>query len=116
MNAFDAYQDATFDVVLNIMGYDASWTPSAGGAAQTCKVLFKNPTEPQAYQPVGHDLPEYNPYQWTMEYRRGEFTGLKEATDSGAQEQVVIDGKTFYVVAVYSKFDGNTYYARLENA
>lgn len=113
MNAFDAYQEAAFDVVSNTMGYDASWTPSAGGPTQTCKALLKNPTEAQAFQPVGHELPEYNPHHWMMEYRQGNFEGLKVAVDSNEVEEVTVNGQTFNVSAVYTKFDGKTYYAIL---
>lgn len=116
MNIFDRVQEVSFDTVTRTMGYDASWTPSNGGAQQTTKVLLKNPTEKYGY--LGnqeYQLPEFDPLHWTMEYREGTFEGLKELADkrNEVSETVTINNQQFFVASVYSKFDGKTFLATI---
>jgi hypothetical protein len=116
MGIFDKLQEVSFDCVTNVMGYNASWSPSSGGATKTGKVLLKNPTEKYGY--LGnqeYQLPQFDPLHWVMEYREGVFDGLKAASDArGELESVTINNQQFFVSAVYSKFDGKTYLATLQ--
>lgn len=108
-NLFDDLRDASFDVVSNTMGYEASWEPSEGGNVQTARVLFNNPTEGKKLSGV-----EYDPYHYEMEYRVGHFEGLKQSVDSNNIEAVTIRGKEYNVRQITAKWDGNTMIAVLE--
>jgi hypothetical protein len=115
-NIFDRVQEATFDLVSTAMGYDASWTPTNGDPQQVGRVLLKNPTEKYGY--LGnqeYQLPQFEPLHWVMEFREGVFDGLKTATDTrSTQEYVTINNQSFFVSAVFSKFDGKTHIATLQ--
>ena len=108
-NIFDDLQDAAFDVVTNTMGYDASWTPSEGGASLTARVLFNNPTESKKLSQV-----EYDPFRWEMEYKKGDFDSLKDSVDRNNTEIVTLKGKEFYVRQITAKLDGRTLVATME--
>lgn len=110
-SAFDNLQNLVFDTAKGLYGYDASWTAVDSGAAWTGKVLFKNPTE--QYQ-LGVAQFQYDPYRYEMEYKFGDFEGLKERVDKRSTDEVVtIDGKEYFVRAVDTLFDGKTYKATL---
>lgn len=97
--------------VTNTMGYDATWIPKAGGAAQSAKVLYNGPTEKEKLFAADYDHDKL-----MMEYHVGYFTGLFEAGRSKTStEEVVITGiGTFYIKSVKKKWDGKTYEAQLE--
>lgn len=111
MNVFDTLQSNVFNTVTNVMGYDASWTPSVGGAAQSAKVLFNGPSEKEKLFSA-----DYDPEKLTMEYKEGDFPELQEAAGDGSLNEIVtISGHgEFYVRKVTKKFDGKTYEAMLE--
>jgi hypothetical protein len=109
-NTFDNLRNAAYDVVSKTMGYAASWIPSDDSGEKTARVLYK---DPEAMKKLGSV--EYNPKNYAMEYRAPDFTGLKESVDSGVTENVTIEGKgDYYVRAVSTLWDGNTYLAILE--
>lgn len=108
-NIFDDLQDGAFDVVTNTMGYDATWEPSEGGATRTVRVLFNNPTETRKLSGV-----EYDPYRWEMEYKEGDFDGLKASVDANNVEVVTVKGHECYVRRIVAKLDGRTFIAEME--
>lgn len=110
MNPFDGLQEAMFGTVTNTMGYDATWTPKAGGSPQTAKVLYNGPTEKEKLFSA-----DFDPEKIMMEYKAGDFTGLFEAAKpSLAAETVTIDGLgDFLVRSVKKKWDGKTFEAQL---
>lgn len=108
-NIFDGLRDMAFDTTTNVMGKDASWTPSTGGPMQTARVHFENA---DASQKLG-DI-EYQPVQPTMEYRKPFFSGLKASVDANNDESVTIDGIIYYVRSVKAIKDGNTLVAILD--
>lgn len=108
-NLFDGLQALAFDTISLTMGYDATWTPSIGGSEKSARVLFNNPTESRKLSEV-----EYNPYEYHMEYKKGDFPGLMEAARSNKSETVNINGVNYMVMDVTSKYDGNTIIAKIE--
>lgn len=107
---FEALQRGVFDTVKSVMGFTASWTPSAGGDAIEKLVLFQNPTEEMKLAGV-----EYDPTAWRMEYRFEDFPGLEDAVNARASnEVVVIEGTEYYIAKVSKKFDGKTFIAELQ--
>jgi len=108
-NLFDKVRDISFDKTMKVFGYSASWTPSAGGAAQVVQVGFN---EPDHMQKLG-DI-EYLPTQETMEYRAPYFPTLKASVDANNDETVVIKESNYYVRSVKKIYDGATYIAVLE--
>lgn len=110
MSLFDSLQNHTHDVVLRTMGDDATWQPSAvGSTLMAAKVLFNRPTE---LQYVEHA--QYNPYEYSMEYKEGDFIGLVEAVREGRNEVVTILGIEYIVQDVPALWDGKTYKAKLQ--
>jgi hypothetical protein len=117
MNIFDTLKKKAFDVVTNLMGYDASWTNSVSNVLLTAKVGYKDPSEKQELSGID----SWNPDQPFMEYRAGFFPGLKESVDAGVAEYVLITQQGdadsvigyFNVKEVKTKVDGDTFVARL---
>ena len=117
MNIFDTLKTKAFDVVTNLMGYDASWTNSVSNILLTSKVGYKDPSEKQELSGID----SWNPDQPFMEYRAGFFPGLKESVDAGVAEYVLITQQGdadsvigyFNVKEVKTKVDGDTFVARL---
>lgn len=110
-SAFDLMQSSVFEQAKSLFGFDASWTAMDGGATWTGKVLFKTPTE--LYSPGGTF--QFDPYRYEMEYKSGDFPGLKERADKRAtQEIVTVDGKEYHVRNIDTDFDGKTLRATLQ--
>lgn len=109
MNPFDGYMKKAFDVTLNVMGSDASWTPSAGGETLTARVHFREPNGEDTLNGA-----TYAPFTFVMEYRIDFFPGLIDRVRSGYAERVVINGTTYHVHSVVKIQDGQTFQAALE--
>lgn len=110
-SAFDNMQSGVFEQVKKLFGYAATWTSVDGGATWTGRVLFKNPTE--LYEPGGTF--QYDPYRYEMEYKYGDFFGLKDRVDARSTNEVVtVDGKQYHVRAIDTEFDGKTFKATLQ--
>jgi len=114
-NPFDGLSDRVFDACERTMGYDASWSPSQGGSAQTARVLFMEPTKDEE---IGEYADSYIQRTFFMEYWDDDFTGLDTAIRDDEEEQVVITfdsgDRTFYVRSTEKKYDGRNFKARLE--
>ena len=111
MNIFDSLKKSTFDVVTKTMGYDATWL--SGSITYSARVGFKDPSEKQELSGID----SWNPDEPFMEYRVGFFDYLKAKVDAGALEYVTIEGVGYFaIVEVQTKFDGETFVARLRHA
>jgi len=111
MNIFDALKRKAFDVVTNVMGYNATWISVS--ITHTAKVGFKDPSEKQELSGID----SWNPDEPFMEYRVGFFENLKSRVDNGYLEHVTIEGIGYFaVVEVKTKYDGETFVARLRHA
>jgi hypothetical protein len=112
MAFFDGIQDLAFDIVTSSFGDSASWIPSTGGAEYTALVLYKDPTEKHPMSDV-----DFNIERYIMEYKRGDFPGLKDSVDAGGIETVRIIKRDvtlqFIVRRMSSKYDGQTMLAYL---
>jgi hypothetical protein len=107
---FDDMQNTVFETVKEVFGPEVSWTSIDQLASYTGKILFKNPTEELQTAGVFYD-----PQTWMMEYKEGDFPGLKERVDArGTPEIVVIDGANFVVKSIDTVFDGKTFRAHLQ--
>lgn len=101
---FDRLKNNMFNITTNIMGYSAIWTNSETAQEFTAKVHFKYPTPAEDLAGV-----EYFPEEPYMEFKQGDFDGLKELVDNNKTETVVIEGRgSFYVRSVNRKYDGDT--------
>lgn len=111
--AFDRLRDITFNVVTRVMGYTASWTPSAGGPAQTAQVLFADLTTKHLLNGLYKDQLrfEYRPFDYIMEYKIDVFPGLIDSARTKTPEVIIIDGNSYHVRMVTNKFDGKTFIA-----
>lgn len=112
MNTFNKLQQSTFHTVTRIFGETATWKPADGGNAQTANVLFKNPSE--AYK-IGEGVFEIDEYM--IEFKEGDFPGLKLSVNAGNLEEVEVHFKdtsvAFYIRKCTAKFDGKTITATL---
>jgi hypothetical protein len=109
MNLFDDLQQNAFGIVVNTMGYPASWTPSAGGELQTATVLFNDASQTAKLLDV-----EYDPQRAMIEYYKGFFTGLKASVDAKNDEIIIVNGIPYGVNEIRAKYDGKTYFAHLQ--
>jgi len=111
MNIFDSLKTKAFDVVTNVMGYNATWL--SGSITYSARVGFKDPSEKQELSGID----SWNPDEPFMEYRIGFFENLKTRVDTGNLEHVTIEGVGYFaVVEVKTKYDGETFVARLRHA
>lgn len=111
MNIFDSLKTQAFDVVTNMMGYNATWLSESNSF--TARVGYKDPSEKQELSGID----SWNPDEPFMEYRIGFFENLKTKVDSGNLEHVTIEGIGYFaVVEVKTKYDGETFIARLRHA
>lgn len=109
MNLFDGIQDGMFDTVGKTFGYDASWIPSAGGAAITGRVLLKEPTKEYDLNGV-----PVTPFIRILEWRKGVLPGLFEAIRAKRNEIVNVQASQYYCRTVEADYDGRTYRAEVE--
>ena len=110
MNLFDNLQNTMFNAVTSTMGYDATWSASDGSGDQTARILFTGPTEIEKLKGA-----DFDPEKLEMEYKKGDFAGLKELTDNNEMEKVTIAGIGYFrVKSVLKKYDGKTFIARLQ--
>ena len=111
MNIFDNAKRKAFDVVTQVMGYDAKWTSSVSGSSElTARVGFKEPSEKQELSGID----SWNPNEPFMEYRVDFFDGLKTRVDTGNLEHVEIVGVGYFAIKeIQTKVDGEVYVARL---
>lgn len=111
MNIFDSLKKQAFDVVTNMMGYNATWL--SGSTLFEARVGYKDPSEKQELSGID----SWNPDEPFMEYRVGFFANLKQSVDSGNLEYVTIESVGYFaVVEVKTKYDGETFVARLRHA
>lgn len=110
MNIFDSLKKQAFDVIVNTMGYDAVWVSES--ITFTARVGYKDPSEKQELSGID----SWNPDEPFMEYRIGFFENLKTKVDTGNLEHVTIEGVGYFaVVEVKTKYDGETFIARLRH-
>lgn len=109
-NIFDSMQDGLFDLTTTTFGYDASWTPTAGGAPVTGRVHYRRPNEKDSMT----SGVAYAPFVFFMEYKEGVFDGLQASVRTGVDEIVTVQGVQHYVRSVERVYDGKTYQAHLE--
>jgi hypothetical protein len=113
MNVFDGLSAICFDATTALMGYDAAWTPKAGGPEQTARVHYSDAT---ASGKIG-DI-DYKPETPVMEYKKGDMPGLKESIDDSELETVsiTINGtvKEFFTNSVKTTVDGGTIIVELQ--
>ncbi len=96
-------------MVENTFGYDATWSPLAGGDIETARVLLNQPTNKES---IGEE--SYLALRPKMEYFDGSFPGLFESVQENNSEVIQIDGQQFLTVRAEKKFDGQTIIITLE--
>jgi hypothetical protein len=108
---FDNMQRGAVEKVNNLFGFPAVWNPADSSPQQTATILFKDPTQ---LMELG-GLNEYSAQNILMEYKTGDFVGLRESANGGGNEVVTIDGTAYDVRQVNLKYDGKTFIAILES-
>lgn len=103
-NIFDSLKNKAFDLTTKVMGYDATWTNSQTLEEFAARVHYKGPTIPEELASV-----DYMPVEPMIEFKAGDFPGLKELIDAGEVETIAIDTiGSFYGREVLKTFDGDT--------
>ena len=113
MGGFDGLAKQVFSTIsrTSLMGVSAIWH-SSNNTDTAGQILFKNPTE---VDPIGDvERYEYRPNQCTAEYHIDTFPGLKQLVDAGNEEYLIIDGLTYFIVEIQTKFDGKTMVAYIQ--
>ena len=112
MSFFDDIQNLAFDIVTASFGDSAIWLPSDNSPEQTALVLYKDATDKHELSNVDYEIEQY-----LIEYKMGDFDGLKQSVGEGNNERIRItkDGITFefLVRRCTSKYDGKTIIAYL---
>ncbi len=85
-NVFDNLALLVVDTTTSLMGYDARWTPSTGGAQQAARVHFKDPSKDFKITDKA-----YSAATGIMEHKISEFIGLKSLLDQNKKETIAID-------------------------
>lgn len=98
-----------FNAASAVMGLDAAFTPSTGGAEQIARVLFNDPNDNEKLIKIQGFTPE-NPY---IEYLEPNFPELYGNVRGGHIESVFINSVEYNVQKVVRLFDGKTYKATL---
>lgn len=111
MSIFDSIAAAAFDTTTSIMGYTAEWHQK-DGPVLTAKVHFKDPSSM-----VKLGGKEYDPQDGVIEYKRGDFPGLRELANKNEPERIKItmhgSVHTFETVKDKKLFDGQTIQVKL---
>lgn len=105
---FDALGKQVFDITTSVMGYDASWAPSAGGGAFSAKVHLKSPSRDDELAGFA-----YNPRYFISEWKENDLPGLDTAF-SQSNEKLTVNGRLFDVIHVRALHDGQVFQAILE--
>lgn len=112
MSIFDTYKNGMFNVTTKVMGYGAVWVNSETLEEFTAKVHFRHATPAEDLSMV-----DYHPEHPYMEFKAGDFDGLKALVDAGSAELISIEGKgNFYVRDAIGKYDGDTFACALAPA
>lgn len=106
MSVFDALQQSCVNTINLVFGDLATWTSSNTHILHSELCLYKSPNDLIS---IGQkDKYEYRPYNYSVEFYKGKFQGLKENVDSGIIEKITVKGVTIAIREVYTKFDGKT--------
>lgn len=109
MNIFDSLKRQAFDTVTNIMGYNATWISES--IIYTARVGYYDPSEKQELSGID----SWRPDEPFMEFRVDYFQGLKQRVDESNLEYITIEGIGYFsVIEVRTKYDGDTFVARLK--
>lgn len=115
MSFFDQIQISAFNLVTDTFGDMATWVPYAGGDMMTGKVLYKDAFAKEGVSNVDYSLERYQ-----MEYKQGDFPGLKDSVDNSIVEQITINTISgpvlFNIRRCETKYDGKTIVATLNPA
>ena len=109
-NLFDGLRDAAHNLIVNSMGYAATWTPSDGSTAKAGQVLLNRPTQKEDVSDE-----EYAAITTKCEYLDPQFPGLFEAVQRGSSEPINIAGMDYYAYKADRKYDGQTIILQLES-
>lgn len=105
---FQRLQERVFDIVTNVMGYDAVWSPYGGEASFTARVTFKDP-----HSDIELSGFPFTPKTQIAEWKKGDLPGLEDLFNSG-MEELTVNEVIYSVIHVKGLHDGQTYQAVLE--
>jgi hypothetical protein len=112
MSLFDRMGKVAFKTTTSVMGYPAAWHMKDGVTVLTAKVHFKDPA---SIVKIGDR--DYDPSDGIMEYKKGDFEGLKQLADKNEAEliKITIENTVYEFNTVKDKklFDGQTIQVKL---
>jgi len=110
---FDKMAAKVFNTTTNVMGYKAKWEPVGAPEPISANVHLSDPTRNGEIGNIN-----YRPENMLMEYKIGDFPGLKEKIDNNGSElfTVTIDGEEvqYDALNVSKKWDGRTLIAEMQ--
>lgn len=108
-NVFDTLKAQTFDTIATTMGYDAVCE------SVTARVLFNLPSEEETVSE--HDYDFDRP---TLEFKEGDWPGVREKIEAKQDVLITVRGKTFYALKIIGDgkiaHDGETYKVILQES
>lgn len=115
-NNFDKMARRTFKGVSRTMGYDATWTPSAGGDENSARVLKKDPSEliNLGTDDSSYNFFRFNPTESFCEYMDPDFPGLFELVQEGSDERISIEGDEYFIRSIMKAHDGRCFYVKIQ--
>lgn len=106
-NVFDTLKANTFAAIAETMGYDAAWN------GVTARVLYNDPSVSEKVSEHSYD------YQRpTLEYKEGDWPGMRELIETKQDVLIELRGKTYYALKIVGAIakDGDTYKVQLEES
>ena len=119
MALFDTAKKAVHDTASKLFGELAKWTPLAGGPEVSFQVNFNRPDKEESLGDLHPTDWEFTDRDTWIEYRKGQFDGLKTSVDTKALESITIEDQNGDVVGIYRVmkvmrvWDGDIFKARL---
>lgn len=112
-NVFDGLKLSVFNTVASTMGYDAVWfADGIENPGISARVLYNYPSKEE--EVANHSYMFDRP---TIEFKIGDFPGLKGRVDANSKEVIQVRGELFYVFSVHGKDsianDGENFFAEL---
>lgn len=104
-NVFDTLKANTFSAIAITMGYDAVWN------GITARVLFNDPS---VNEKVSEH--EYDYHRPTIEFKEGDWPGMKELIEAKADVIIETRGNQYYALKIAGMVakDGETYKVQLQ--
>jgi len=116
MAEFDDILDNAHEVVASLFADTGEWFPPDNAESQTEEVFFIDPTKRDGYGQSNtfvKNIANFEVDAPVVEYKKGQFPGLKEAADRKLTQFIEIKGGRYRILKAKAAYDGRTIYIEL---